>query len=77
MDYAAVRRLGLPLGSGNVEATCKSLFEVRFKRAGSRWKRKPLANTSCISRALAISDRWPQAMELTMQRLRRAVKAVA
>lgn len=76
MGYPAVRRAGLPVGSGNVEATCKTIVETRMKRAGARWK--PSTGEHVIQlRALAQSDRFDQALALTLAPLRMAVQRVA
>lgn len=76
MNYARARRLGLPVGSGNVEATCKTLVEVRMKRAGSRWKERTGDHILQL-RALAQSDRWDHAVTLALAPLRKAVRRAA
>lgn len=40
MTYADFRRRGLPIGSGIVEAACKSIVKNRMCRSGMRWTRK-------------------------------------
>ena len=40
MDYDKFKALGLPIGSGIVESTCKWLIQQRFKGVGMRWSEK-------------------------------------
>jgi hypothetical protein len=73
LDYPGARRRGLPIGSGNTEATCKTLFTVRMKRSGARWKEATAAHVINL-RALALSDRWQPALQLTLAPLRKPVR---
>lgn len=76
LGYPGARRRGLPIGSGATEATCKSLFTVRMKRSGARWKERTARDVIHL-RALALSDRWDPALHLTLAPLRKAVRAAA
>jgi hypothetical protein len=57
MDYARYRREGLPIGSGVVEAACKTVVGQRFKRAGMRWSIEGGQNILNL-RVLVLSKRW-------------------
>jgi hypothetical protein len=76
MNYAGAIKKGLPIGSGNVEATCKTLVGVRMKRCGSRWQTET-GNHVMHLRALALSDRWDDAMAKLMATQRTAVRRLA
>jgi hypothetical protein len=73
MDYAGARRQGLPIGSGNVEATCKSLVTVRMKRPGARWKHTT-GDEVLQLRALQLSDRWAPAVQRATRPLAKPVQ---
>lgn len=73
MNYASARRAHLPVGSGNVEATCKTLVTLRMKRAGARWHEETGEHILQL-RALALSDRWELAMEKFFEARRTAVR---
>lgn len=76
MDFVAARAAGLPIGSGNVEATCKSLVGQRLVRTGARWLETTGQHIIDL-RALALSDRFDDAMELTLAPLVRHVRRAA
>jgi hypothetical protein len=73
MNYAGAIKNGLPIGSGNVEATCKTLVGLRMKRCGSRWH-GDTGNHVLHLRALAISDRWDDAMDKLFATQRTSVR---
>ncbi len=59
--YKRLRDQGLPIGSGDVEATCKPLVSTRMKRYGAR--RKTSGGQAVLSLpALAKPSRWDNAM---------------
>lgn len=57
MDYAYYRALGFPIGSGPVEAACKTVVSQRLKRSGMRWT--PQGGQYVLNlRAPLLSKRW-------------------
>lgn len=63
MNYAEAQARGLPIGSGVVEAACKTLVSQRLKCSGMRWGHAG-GQAVLTFRALAQSGRFEQGWEL-------------
>lgn len=61
MEYARYLELGLPIGSGVVEAACKTLATQRLKRSGMSWGNGVQAILTI--RSLQQSGRWDRAWQ--------------
>lgn len=63
MHYAALQDQGLPVGSGPVEAACKTLVAQRMKQSGMRWGREG-GQAILNVRGWSQSERFDQAWAL-------------
>lgn len=62
MRYTDFRKAGLFVGSGVIEAGCKTLIGQRLKQSGMRWTVKG-ANAIIALRCCQISNRWEEFWE--------------
>ena len=74
MRYAEYQRRGLPIGSGVIEATCKTLATQRLKRSGMSWRdgKQPILTI----RSLQQSNRWQRAWPLLSESYKSDVMGV-
>lgn len=71
MDYASYQKRGLPIGSGVIEAACKTLASQRLKLSGMNWGdgKQPILTI----RSLQQSSRWDRGWALLAGSFRRKV----
>ena len=72
MKYAQLRAQNLPIGSGIIEAACKTLVTQRMKRSGQRWTING-GQAILTFRALVQSDRFDAAWTLVVADYRKEV----
>jgi hypothetical protein len=72
MRYSDLRAQNLPIGSGVVEAACKTLVSQRLKRSGMRW-RTAGGQAILTFRALCQSERFERAWSLLSETYKRSV----
>jgi hypothetical protein len=76
MDYPAYQREHLPIASGVIEATCKTLVTQRLKRSGMAWS--PAGGQALLTlRSLIQSDRWLRAWDLLAAAFRQPISIPA
>ena len=57
MQYGRYRKLGLPIGTGAVEGSCKFAVQSRFKRPGSRWSHEGLGRMLAL-KLVRLNGQW-------------------
>jgi hypothetical protein len=73
MHYPDYIRLNLPIASGVMEASCKTLVTQRMKRSGMAWA-KDGGQAILTLRSLIQSNRWPSAWKLLSADFRKTIK---
>jgi len=73
MAYAALQEANLPIGSGVVEASCKTLVTQRLKRSGMRWSREG-GQAILMLRSLIQSKRFERGWSVLASTYRRDVR---
>lgn len=76
MDYPRYLEEGLPIGSGVVEAACKSLVSTRCKRSGMAWSIRGGQGILTL-RALLQSERWEDGWILLAGGFKKTVEVVS
>ena len=66
MDYAAYRRLRMPIGSGITEAACKVVFTQRFKQSGMKWTIEG-GRPILVLRVIRLSGIWERVREASLK----------
>ncbi len=72
MDYPRFVELKLPIGSGAVESSCRTVIQEREKGAGMRWTQEGAQAVASL-RAVYKSGRWKEFWKAHPQRRRPAV----
>ena len=73
MHYPDYIRLNLPIASGVMEASCKTLVTQRLKRSGMAWAQEG-GQAILTLRSLIQSNRWPSAWALLSADFRKPIK---
>ena len=72
MQYDKYLAMGLPIGSGVIEGTCKNLINDRMERSGMRWSPEG-AEAILNLRALDLTDLWNDFWTFRTQREKKAL----
>ncbi len=62
LEYAQLKRRGLPVGSGAIESAVRRVVNLRLKGNGLMWLEEN-AEAMLVLRAAALTDRWEELVE--------------